>query len=73
VRGNGSVDTMGHSHRVRRIVRAGDDPQVRQALPMKPFEVGMIMGEDSTLVGSSVRENYRVVNALVRSTRLLDR
>jgi hypothetical protein len=39
---------------------------------MKPPEVGMIVGEDSTLVGNGVCENDRIVNALIRSTRLLD-
>jgi hypothetical protein len=71
-RGDGIVDTLGESHRVRWIVRAGDDAGVSQAPPMKPFEVGMIMSEHGTLVGGCIGENSRVVNALVRSARLLD-
>ena len=40
---------------------------------MKAFEIAMIMGKDSTLVGGGIRENFRIVNALASPTRLLDR
>jgi hypothetical protein len=40
---------------------------------MKAFEIAMIMGKDSTLFGGGTSENFRIVNALARPTRLLDR
>ena len=50
-----------------------DNALVRITLPMKAFEIGMIVGDYGTLVGGGVRENFRVVNTLARPIRLLDR
>jgi hypothetical protein len=44
---------------------------VRLTLSMKVFEIAMIMGKYSTLVGGGIRENFRVVNSLASPTRLL--
>ena len=67
------MDTLSESHRVFWILRAGNDAVVGQALPMEPFEIGMVVGKHATLVGNSIRENFRITNALASTTGILDR
>jgi hypothetical protein len=51
------MDTLGETSVIVGIVRAGDDALVRLALPMKAFEIGMVVGQHGTLVGRGVDEN----------------
>jgi hypothetical protein len=46
---------------------------VRLTLPMKAFEIGMVMRKHGTMVGDGISENLRIVNALASATCLLDR
>jgi hypothetical protein len=70
---NGNVDPLGKARRVQSVLCTGNDPQVRLALPMKAFEIGMIVRKDSTSIGCCIREHFRVVDALASPTRLLYR
>lgn len=46
---------------------------MRLTLAMPSLEIGMMMGQDGTLVGGAIRENLRIVDALASSTSFLDR
>jgi hypothetical protein len=61
------------SHRVVRIVCAGNDTVVLHALPMKPLKIGMVVGQHGTLLPNGVCENFRITNTLASPTRVVDR
>jgi hypothetical protein len=63
------VDTLGETRGVEWVLCTGDDARVLLTLPMKPSEIGMIMGQDRTLLRCGIRENFRIVNALASPTR----
>lgn len=56
---------------VARILSTGDDALMRPALPMKAFEIRMVMGKYGALIGAGVRENNSIVNALTGAPRVL--
>lgn len=67
------MHTSSEFQRLFWVLRAGDDAVVGQALPMKPFEIGMVVGKYTALVSSGIRENFRITNALAGTTGILDR
>jgi len=67
------MDTLAKASRVQRVLRARDNARMRLTLPMKPPEIGMIVSEDSTLIGCSVGKDLRVVNLLIRPPCFLNR
>lgn len=40
---------------------------------MKPFEIGMVVGQHSTLLGNGIREDFGIANTLACATRVLNR
>lgn len=46
---------------------------MRLTLAMQAFEIGMIMGEQSAIVGCAIGENFGVIDPLASPTRFLDR
>lgn len=67
------MHSLSESHRIVWVVCTGNDPCVRHALPMKPFEIGMVVRHHGTLLGNGIRKNFRIANTQASPSRVLDR
>jgi hypothetical protein len=71
--GEGVVNPLRQSRQIDIIVRARNNARMRLILEMQAFEIGMIMGQDSAIVGHGIGENFGVIDPLASPTRFLNR
>lgn len=55
---NGCMDPIGESRKVSRVLSARNDPLVRGIGAMQLEEVGVIMGQDGTMIRGRVGKNF---------------
>ena len=67
------MNTLCQTRVILWVPRAGDDAFVRLTLPMKAFEISIVVGHHGSPVGRSVNENLGVVDALASAPCILDR
>lgn len=60
-----SVDPLHKTAWILGVLSAGNDARVWLTLPMKAFEIGIIVREDGATVGRGIRKDLGAVNALV--------